>query len=293
MPESALATGSVELWSELAGVPFAQRFVDAGGVRTRVIEAGDPALPTLVLMHGTGGHAEAYLRNLGSLSREFHLVAFDFVGHGWSDAPDHPYTLDVYARHLEDLLAALGIERCHLSGESLGGWVAAWYAAADDRRVDRLVLTVPGNVTAKPETMAKIAESTRRAVVEASPETVRARLEWLFAPGNEHLVSDDLVAVRLAIYSRPDAVRTVEHVLALQDPEVRARYTWTPEWCGRIARPTLVLWTEHDPTGPVEEGELLRGWIPGSELVVLPGCGHWPQWEDPPAFERAHREFLL
>jgi 2-hydroxy-6-oxonona-2,4-dienedioate hydrolase len=292
---SELATKSdrVSLWGELTGVPFRQHFVTAGGIRTRVIEAGDPTLPHLVLLHGTGGHAEAFLRNLPGLSPHFHLIAYDMVGHGWSDAPDKPYTLDVYAEHLQALLETLGIERCHLSGESLGGWVAAWYAAHDGPGVDRLVLAVPGNVTAKPETMVKLRDSTRKAVVEASPETVRARLEWLFAPDNRHLVPEELVDVRLAIYSRPGAVEAVENLLVLQDPDVRRHYTWTPEWCGRISAPTLILWTEHDPTGPVEEGHLLHGWIPGSELVVMEDAGHWPQWERPEEFDRLHKEFLL
>ena len=293
MSDVVARTDRVVLWSELAGVAFRQRYVMAGDVRTRVIEAGDTSLPHLVLLHGTGGHAEAFLRNLSGLARDFHVVAYDMVGHGFTDAPDRPYTLDVYTAHLEALLETLGVERCHLSGESLGGWVAAWYAGHGGARVDRLVLAVPGNVTAKPETMAKLRDSTRRAVVEASPETVRARLEWLFAADNRHLVSEELVDVRLAIYSRPDAVRTVEHVLVLQDPEVRKRYTWTEDWCGRIAAPTLILWTEHDPTGAVEEGELLNTWIPGSELVVMDGAGHWPQWERPEEFERLHRDFLL
>jgi 2-hydroxy-6-oxonona-2,4-dienedioate hydrolase len=293
MPEAASATAGVRLWSELTGVPFSQFYVDAGGVRTRVIEAGDPSLPHLVLMHGTGGHAETFLRNLAGMSPDFHLVAYDMVGHGWSDTPDVPYTLDVYSSHLEALLEALGIDRCHLSGESLGAWVAAWYAAHSGRRVDRMVLAVPGNVTAKPETMAKIRDSTRKAVADATHAAVRARLEWLFAPDNRHLVPDELVDVRLAIYTRPDALRTVENVLVLQDPEVRSRYTWTPEWCGQISVETLILWTEHDPTGPVEEGELLHEWIPGSELVVMADAGHWPQWERPEEFERIHREFLL
>jgi 2-hydroxy-6-oxonona-2,4-dienedioate hydrolase len=141
--------------------------------------------------------------------------------------------------------------------------------------------------------MAKLRDSTRKAVVEASPETVRARLEWLFAPGNRDLVPEELVDVRLAIYSRAGAAAAIENVLVLQDPKVRSRYTWTPEWCGRIQVPTLIMWTEHDPTGPVEEGQLLHGWIPGSELVVMSAAGHWPQWERPEEFERLHREFLL
>jgi 2-hydroxy-6-oxonona-2,4-dienedioate hydrolase len=281
------------MWAEVAGVAFTQHYVTANGIRTRVIQAGDPSLPHLVLLHGTGGHAEAFLRNLAGLSRDFHVVVYDMVGHGWTDAPNIPYTLDVYSDHLDGVLEALGIERAHLSGESLGGWVVAWYAAHGGKRVERLVLAVPGNITAKPETMAKLRDSTRTAVVEASPETVRARLEWLFAPANKHLVPEELVDVRLAIYTKPDAVQTVENLLVLQDPEVRQRYSWSEDWCGRVAVPTLILWTEFDPTGAVEEGRLLHSWMPGSEFVVMDGAGHWPQWERPEEFERLHREFLL
>jgi 2-hydroxy-6-oxonona-2,4-dienedioate hydrolase len=278
------------LWPQLMTTAFRQHYVDAGGVCTRVIEAGDG--PPLVLLHGTGGHAEAYLRNIERLSSRFRVIAYDMVGHGFSDRPDTPYTLDVYDAHLLALLDALGIQRAHLSGESLGGWVAAWFAAGHPERVDRLVLAVPGNITAKPETMKTIRESTMRAVAEASPETVRARLEWLFAPQTRHLVTDELVAVRLAIYTRPGAEQAMRNVLVLQEPDVRARYGWDAEWCGRITAPTLIIWTSDDPTGTLDEGKLLERWIPGSLLVNIDGAGHWPQWERPEEFERHHEEFL-
>ena len=82
-----------------------------------------------MLLHGTGGHAEAYLRNIRALSASFRVIAYDMVGHGFTDTPRHA----VHARRLRRapasaLLDALGIERAHLSGESLGGWVAAWAA---------------------------------------------------------------------------------------------------------------------------------------------------------------------
>lgn len=278
------------LWEELMRGPFALRFVDAFGVRTRVVEAGDG--PPLVLLHGTGGHAEAYGRNVARLAEHFRVIAYDMVGHGFSGGREEPYTLDTYSAHLRALLDALGIDRAHLSGESLGGWVAAWFAAHDPDRVDRLVLTTPGNVTSKPETMAKIRESTMKAVTDASEASVRSRLEWLFAPGNRGMVTDELVAVRHAIYTQPDAVANMRRVLALQEPEVRARYAWDPAWCGRVAAPTLIMWTSDDPTGAVSEGELLAQWIPGSRLVVVEDAGHWPQWERPLEFERLHLDFL-
>jgi 2-hydroxy-6-oxonona-2,4-dienedioate hydrolase len=281
---------SPPIWPGLMDLSFSQRFLALGDVRTRVIEAGTGA--PLVLLHGTGGHAEAYLRNIRALSSQFRVILYDMVGHGFTDKPSYPYTLDVYCEHLLALLDALEIGRAHLSGESLGGWVAAWFAEAYPDRVDRLVLTTPGNVTSKPETMKRIRESTMRAVSEASRETVRARLEWLFAPETRHLVSDELVDIRLAIYTQPGAEQAMRNVLVLQDPVVRDRYAWRADWTGRITADTLIIWTSDDPTGAYDEGELLESWIPGSQLVNIDGAGHWPQWERPEEFERLHTEFL-
>jgi 2-hydroxy-6-oxonona-2,4-dienedioate hydrolase len=294
--ETAAITGPVAeapltIWGELMGLPFSQRFVDAGGVSTRVIEAGEG--PVLVLLHGTSGHAEAYARNIRDLSREFRVVAYDMVGHGFSAKPNMPYTIDLYSDHLGDLLDALGIGVCSLSGESLGAWVAAWFAAAHPERVERLVLNTPGNVTMKPEVMKTIRESTLRAVREGTIEAVRPRMEWLMADANRNLVTDELVAARTAIYRQPEFQQAVENILVLQDPEVRGRYTYDPAWCARIEAPTMIIWTTDDPTGSFGEGELLAEWIPGAELMLMTGAGHWPQWERPEEFLRVHLEFLL
>jgi 2-hydroxy-6-oxonona-2,4-dienedioate hydrolase len=286
---SLTATGAhVSIWSDLLGVDLQQRFVDAGGIRTRVLEAGDG--PALVMVHGTGGHLEAYARNVRVLSESFRVVLYDMIGHGYTDKPDRPYTIDVMSDHLVATLDALGIERAHLSGESIGGWVAAWTAAHRADRVDRLVLNTPGNITNKPQVMAAVRDSSLKAVREASPETVRARVEWLFH--DTSLVTDELVALRLAIYTQPGFERAMTNIVAVQNWEHREPYVWSPSWCGQITAPTLLLWTDHDPTGGVDEAELLQEWIPDAALEVIEGAGHWPQWEKPDEFHRAHLRFL-
>lgn len=276
------------IWLHLYDTPFRLDYVVAGGVKTRYLEAGEG--PPLLLLHGTGGHLEAYARNIRGLSQTFRVIAYDMVGHGFSDKPDRPYTVDFYVEHLLSLMDTLGLSKAHLSGESLGGWVAAWMAAHHPERVDRLVLNTPGNITAKPDVMARIRELSLRAVREASPATIRERLEFLMHDKGQ--VTEELVQVRLAIYTQPGFLKAMENILVLQDPEVRQRYTWNPEWCGRIRARTLILWTDHDPTGTLEEGRLLQSWIPGSELRVIHGAGHWPQWEKPEEFNLLHEEFL-
>lgn len=289
---ASVATADVTTaWLGLMDTPFSLRFVDAGGVRTRVIEAGEGE--PLVLLHGTGGHAEAYLRNLEAVGADFRLVVVDMLGHGFTDKPDRPYTPPEYTAHLIATLDALGIEQTHISGESLGAWVAAWTAREHPDRVRRLVLNTPGNVNNDPKVMAMIRDSSRRAVAEASTESVRARLSWLFAEANRHLITDELVAMRLRIYSQPGFDRAMERILALQDPEVRARFAWEEAWVSEIPHRTLVLWTSDDPTGTEAEGRLLAGWLPDGRMHFMDGAGHWPQWERPEEFAALHRGFLL
>lgn len=281
------------VWAELWDLDHRLQHIDVPVgqhiVRTRVLQAG--AGPDLVLLHGTGGHLEAYARDIAGLAADFRVTAYDMIGHGWSDLPDTPYTTDVLADHLIGVLDALGIDRAHLSGESLGGWVAAWAAAFHPERIDRLVLNTPGNIANKPEVMQRLRDSTLAAVRDPDEETVRRRVEFLFH--HKEMVTDELVALRRAIYTRPGFLRAIENTLVLQDPEVRKDFAWDPDWVGRIAAPTLLLWTDHDPTGGLDEAATLLEWLPDARLHVITDAGHWPQWEKVPEFLEAHRAFLL
>ncbi|MFL6125887.1 alpha/beta fold hydrolase [Actinophytocola sp.] len=279
----------VTVWAELWDTDHELSHVDVAGVRTRVLRAG--CGPDLILLHGTGGHLEAYARDIAGLAADFRVTVYDMVGHGWSALPDRPYTVDVLADHLVGLMDALGIASAHLSGESLGGWVVAWTAAHHPDRVDRLVLNTPGNIANKPEVMARVRDSTMAAVLDPSAATVRPRVEFLFH--HKEMVTDELVDLRRAIYSRPGFVQAITNTLVLQDPAVRGDFAWEPGWVGRITAPTLLLWTEHDPTGGLDEAALLLGWLPDAQLHVIADAGHWPQWEKVDEFLRCHRNFLL
>ncbi len=279
----------ISIWGELADVDHVLRHVDVRGVRTRVLQAGNG--PELVLLHGTGGHLEAYARDIAGLAEDFHVTAYDMIGHGWTDLPDRQYTIDVLSDHLLGLLDALGLDRPHLSGESLGGWVVAWTAAHAPERVGRLVLNTPGNIANKPEVMARMRDSTRAAVRHPDDATVRSRVAFLFH--HKEMVTDELVNLRRAVYSRPGFVQAIENTLVLQDPEIRRAFEWRPEWVGNVVAPTLLLWTDNDPTGGLDEAELLLGWLPDARLHIIRDAGHWPQWEKREEFLSAHREFLL
>ena len=173
--------------------------------------------------------------------------------------------------HLIGLMDALDIGTAHLSGESLGGWVAAWAAAHHPDRVGRLVLNTPGNIANKPEVMARLRDSTLAAVRDPSDATVRRRVEFLFH--HTEMVTDELVTLRRAVYSRPGFLRAITNTLVLQDPEVRKDFAWDPGWVGKIGAPTLLLWTDHDPTGGLDEAAMLLDWLPDARLHVIADAG--------------------
>ena len=279
------------IWSDLTGVSFTQGFLNADGIRTRFISSGSPDKPLLLLIHGTGGHAEAYSRNFAAHGEHFWTVAIDLIGHGWSDKPDSGYEVADYGAHVIAVLDALGRESASISGESLGGWVAGWLAIHHPQRVERLVLNTSGGWTAHPEVMERIKRLSMEAVRDPNPDRIRTRLEFLMHDTSK--VNDDLVETRRAIYSQPDFAETMEKVLCLQDMDTRRRNMFSDEDTGRIAAPTLVLWTSHDPTASPEEGKRIADLIPGARYVVMNGCGHWPQFEDADKFNSVHLNFLL
>ena len=278
----------MSIWTGLADIAFKNYFVDANGIKTRVLEAGTGE--PLILLHGTGGHIEAYARNIRGLSEHFRVICIDMVGHGYTDKPDRPYGIDVYSDHLLWVIQALNLKEVYLSGESLGGWVAAWFAAHHPGIAKALVLNTPGNVNNKPEVMANLKASTVKAVLEANYENVKTRLEWLMYDKSQ--VTDELIEARYNIYTQPSYQKAVHHIVYLQDIEARKQYSWDPSWCGKIDVPTLLAWTDHDPTSTVEEAKPIQEMIPGSELTVINDAGHWPQWEKVKEFNEVIINFL-
>jgi 2-hydroxy-6-oxonona-2,4-dienedioate hydrolase len=278
----------VTLWADLAGLDYSIRHVQVGPWSTRVLECGTGE--PLILMHGTGGHLEAFTRNLRALSAEYRVIAYDYPGHGWTTTTETDLEIDHYIEHLLALMDELGTERAHLSGESLGGWVAVKFAARYPDRVARLVLNTPGGTMATPEVMERIRSLSQAAANDPSYERIRARLEWLMADPSS--VTDELVAIRQGVYSRPGFAESMRHILCLQDPEIRRRNLVTDEELAAITSRTLVIWTSDDPSGPAKAGLDMADRIPAGEFRLITGAGHWPQWEQQHQFDEIALAFL-
>lgn len=277
------------IWSELGALAHSIRYVQVGSWSTRVLEAGDGE-ESIMLLPGTGGHLEAYARNIAALAEHYRVIAYDYPGHGYTTLTDHDLEIPEYLDHLRGLMDALDIERANISGESLGGWIAAIFAARYPGRVIRIALNTPGGTMARPEVMATIRELSQAAADDPSPERVRSRLEWLMA--DPASVTDELVEVRRAIYARPGFAESMRHILCLQDPDIRSRNLIEDDQLRAITVPALVVWTSDDPSGPAAAGMHMAELIPGGRFELISGAGHWPQWEQAHAFNSLLLEFL-
>jgi 2-hydroxy-6-oxonona-2,4-dienedioate hydrolase len=269
------------VWVALGAVEHRVRYVEVGTPdgstwRTRVLEAGQGE--PLILMPGTGGHLEAYAHNIAALAEHFHVIAYDYPGHGYTTHAKADLEIDTYVEHLAGLLDAFGIGRAHLGGESLGGWVAIKFAAAHPERVGKLVLNTPGGTMASPEVMDKIRGLSQAAADDPSDERIRARLQWLMA--DPATVTDELVAIRRAIYSRPGFADSMRHNM-VTDADLAA-----------VPGPALVIWTSDDPSGPAGAGLEMAEKITGGRFELITGAGHWPQWEQRDTFNALVLAFL-
>lgn len=295
-PDTASAT-TTSIWLDLMGSGAGERFYDVGGVRTRVIEAGRADQPALVLIHGTGGHAETYCRNLGPLSAHFRVLAIDLIGHGYTDRPAAAPDVAGYARHVVGLLDALGIEKAHVSGESLGAMVAAWVGIAHPERVHRVVMNT--GTLARPDAagQAQLDDLEQRTLALAehgvTRGAIRHRMNWLVADPSR--MTDEMIECRLRIYAQEGMLDCVARIMSSVVGMLRGDHAgefMAPGVLGRLQRPTLVLWTEDNPGQTTDLAERVSKDIPDGRFEVLTDCAHWPQFERPDVFNETHIGFL-
>ncbi len=284
------------IWVDLMGAQV--RFLGKR-YRTRVIEAGNG--PPLVLLHGVGGHAEAWSRNVVRLGASFRVLAIDLLWHGYSAKPPYVDGEDIpaYVDQILDLLDSEGLERTHLEGESLGGWIGLWMALQHPDRLDRLILNTtagikfaPGVVPERPkEGRELLASRSLAAIAEPTFDTIRKRLEWLMADPTR--VTDELVDARLKLYSDPEVQGSLRSVFQNAFGDVGApRKTVPEERLAEVTTPTLVLWSDKNPGHGPEVGRYIAERIPGAAFECIDDAAHWPQWEQPEAHDAIVTRFL-
>jgi len=234
------------MWLEMLGGEC--RFYDANGLRTRVLEAGsgDP----LILLHGSGGHAESYIRNVIPLSEYFHVYSLDMLGHGFTDKPEVDYSPLDYVNHLVAFMDSAGLSQAHILGESLGGWIAAWAHLLHPDRVAKLVLVTCAGLHIPTDKESAEHEKTgyadfRRLTQEflnhPTKGNLHNRLAWLFYSPNS--VTEELVETRFAIYQMTKTQKALRIIAEGRAGPQSEKYGLDSEKLRKIVCPTFVPWT--------------------------------------------------
>lgn len=278
------------IWTSLLKVPFEQRWVDANGISTRYARVGHPDAPALVLLHGTAGSWEGFAANLGPLAQHFNCYAIDMLGSGFTDKPDRDYEVADYVVHIKDFMDAVGIGDAALIGCSLGAWVAARFALTHPDRTRQLVLLSAAGLFANSANMDRIRSRRTAAVEDPIWSNIKPIFDHLIHA--EHNRIDDIIAVRQAVYRQPDMVRTMTHVLCLQDPMVRQRNLISEDEWRSVAAPALVVGSLADKDEYLETARRVSKLIPNARYVEMEAVGHWPHFEDPDRFNPLCIDFL-
>jgi len=279
------------------------RYYDTGKYRTRVIEVKNDKLP-LILLHGGGGHAEAFARNLVPLSAVSRPMAMDFIWHGLSSKPDFwskdPKAkrnwLNQFTDQVIELMDHCGLQKAVIEGESLGGWIAADMALHHPDRVAGIIFNTawgmtfdPAKVKEDPGDLDKLRDSSIAALKNPTRDLIRKRMEWLMPLGG---VTEEIVDLRLALWSRPETVKSLTTYYEHLFDKTIDSFLFGEDAVKRIRSKTLVLWTTHNPFQGVDAAQRLKELIPGSSLVIVDQAGHWPQWEKPKEHDRAVTDFI-
>lgn len=258
----------------------------APGRTTHYDVTGPDDAPVVLLIAGLGAPRRFWEPNIAAFARAFRVVTIDNRDVGENEPETAPYSMGDMADDAVHLLKALGIDRAHVVGISMGGFISQHLAIRHPEVVDRLVLvgTGPaagaalGNPLPPPteaDWIADPAERTRlRSRNNVAPGYYDTRLEELEAQAERYRGN----GITLDGYARQTAAISDTH-------DVRAQLK-------DITAPTLVVHGAVDPTVPPRGGELIAQGIPGARLLVYPGVGHLPPIEATEQFNADVLAFL-
>lgn len=253
--------------------------VDGTAIAWESIGADDA--PAVVLVHSLGLDMRLWDPQVPALSEAHRVVRLDLRGHGSSDCPPGPYSVERLSRDVLAVADGAGVDRFHLCGQSLGGQVALWLAA---HHPDRLRSVIYCNTAPKIGDKA-MWEARVAAVREGGLASIRdAWLERVFSPSTAR--------------ERPELLEAVGETFVRTDPEgytgccraIADADLWP--LVGRHDLPSLIIAGAEDPVIPPDESRRLHQRIPGSRLVVLEGAAHVSNVERPDEFSSVLREFL-
>lgn len=279
--------------------------IDVPGGRVWYERFGSGDATPLLALHGGPGAAHYYLQPfVDRVAQHRPVVVYDQLGCGESDKPDDPslWTVDRAVEELDVVRNALGLEHCHLFGQSWGGWLAIEYLTRGREGIVGLVLASTSASTAQ-----FMSEAAR--LIHELPEPHRTALQELGA--REAYDDPAYLAAVDVFYHRhlcrlpewPEAMqRTADELdgnqsyLTLNGPTEFDVIGPLRDWdrtsdLGRIASPTLVTCGRYDEITPACAATIAEG-VPDSRMVVFEESAHCAHLEEPDRYAAAVEAFL-
>jgi pimeloyl-ACP methyl ester carboxylesterase len=256
--------------------------------------------PAILLIHGIGDNSTTWDTVQSKLAQRFTVIAPDLLGHGKSDKPRADYSVAAYANGMRDLLSVLDIEQVTVVGHSLGGGVAMQFAYQFPQLVERLILVGAGGVTKDVNIALRIAS-----VPMGSEALALLRLPMVL-PALQVIgrVGGALFGSTGVGRDLPEVVRILAD---LPEPTASSAFARTlravVDWRGQVVTmldrcyltesvPVQLIWGSRDSVIPVEHAKMAHSAMPGSQLEVFEGSGHFPFHDDPDRFVELVEKFI-
>ena len=251
----------------------------------------------LILAHGLGGDHAMWLAQVPVFKTKYRVVLWDCRGHGRSEVTAEGYSIEQFVEDQYALLGQLGIQRAHIGGLSMGGWIAWSFALAHPEATASLVLSDSAGIQTG---MSEAAQEQTKKLFEASAAISEKK-------GRGPILENTLALMFSAkfLQEKPELVALVRKQI-LADPGLgyaRAIRGLFANWdqsaaegvqdrLARISVPALILAGDLDVLTPLPTQQALQRAIPHSRLEVIPGSGHVPCIEQPELWNRLVLEFL-
>ncbi|WP_306116749.1 MULTISPECIES: alpha/beta fold hydrolase [unclassified Roseovarius] len=235
----------------------------------------------LVLVHGYLGGAAMWQGQIDALCDGFDVIVPELPGYGGSHGEQALDTITGYAGQVLALLDDLGISRFHLLGHSMGGMIVQQMTAMAPDRVTKLICYGTGPQGVLPNRFETIDQSRARLQTQGVGATARRIAATWFTSEENAPGFEDCAALGENV--------SVESALA----GLNAMETWDGRAAlATIKQPTLVIWGDKDRSYGWQQPEALWTGIAGSNLAVMPGCGHNAHLEKPRLFNTIIRDFV-
>jgi len=278
------ADATIALLRRLAG--YEMRTVNIDGFKVVYFESGPQDAPALLLLHGFGGDADNWTFFTPLFNKQFRVIIPDLPGFGQTGyVAGADYALYSQVGRLREFMDYLKVERAHVVGNSMGGYIGAAFAANHPERVLSLGLFNAAGVD-----MPRKSPFYEAALEGRNLLLVRER--------------DDFERLLTLVYHKkpwlPGYLKqaiTAHSIKVAGDQDiifqgVFGERVWLDTHMQNIKAPTLILWGDDDRVLDISSVDLFKAGIPHADVAIIPACGHVPMLEKPRETAKLYRDFL-